>query len=163
MKKKISMKKTDNKNLDSEILELEKEYTEVSSKLHDIHDKIINLQLKKYALNDLEGKFIKYQRDDSIVDYMLVDWVYEQHITSCSFEKTFRGIGFSYEFTGYYDATWCEFDFMKEFTISNNSEKEFKEEIDKIKIITKEEFELAFNEMINNMKNQFNKKFKKNE
>ena len=60
-----------------------------------------------------------------------------------------RGYGFYSEFTEYLDATYTSWGFMKEIHIKIDR---IPEEIKKIQIITKEEFNQAFDLMIENMK-----------
>ena len=76
---------------------------------------------------------------------MLVDCIMKDVIryTNYDYCYMFRGLGFFSEFTGYGDATSFYWDYWYEEYIYGD-EREFIKKIDSIEIITKEEFNKAF-------------------
>lgn len=136
-----------------EIKRLEKERDKYYKKTREISDKIIYLKLKEMNLSQFENKYIKYEEEEGFPVYMKVDWVTldSGYFSNMDYCYLFRGLGFYSEFTGYGDMTLSEWSYWYEFRIYGN-EDEFMEKIGKIKIIDKEEFDSAFEEMINQMK-----------
>ena len=85
---------------------------------------------------------------------MKVDWIRdapEKTDRKRPYSYTFKGFGFFGEFTGHDDATDFDWSYWFEFNISGNY-NEFKEKISKIEEITKEEFNEAFELMLETMK-----------
>lgn len=144
----------DNKKIIKEIKELEDKFDSLSDEQHKVSSKIRELQLKLINL-PYEGKYIKYiDVFDSTPIYMKVDWIRdapEKRDRKKPYSYTFKGFGFFGEFTGHDDATDFDWSYWFEFNISGNY-NEFKEKISKIKEITKEEFDKAFELMLESMK-----------
>lgn len=144
----------DNKKIIKEIKELEDKFDSLSDEQHKVSSKIRELQLKLINL-PYEGKYIKYiDVFDSTPIYMKVDWIRdapEKRDRKKPYSYTFKGFGFFGEFTGHDDATDFDWSYWFEFNISGNY-NEFKEKISKIEEITKEEFDKAFELMLETMK-----------
>lgn len=136
----------------NEIKNLEKQRDELFNKAYEISKKIKDLKIKELNLDGFEGKYIKYE--DEIPKYMLVDWVAKDSVWYKNFDYSysFNGLGFCGEFTGYYDATQFNWSYCNEFFIYGDDDS-IKEDVKKIKIITKEEFDEAFEKLIEQMKN----------
>jgi len=126
-------------NLEEEREKLNKEQSEISEKIRTLELKLINLPW--------EGKYIKYvDTFDSTPIYMKVDWIREspeKTRRSRQYSYTFKGFGFFGELTGYDDATQFEWSYWFEFDITGEL-KDIKQKIGKIEEITKEEFNAAF-------------------
>jgi len=144
----------DREKIIKEIEELEDKFDSLSDEQHKVSSKIRELQLKLINL-PYEGKYIKYiDVFDSTPIYMKVDWIRdtpEKTDRKRPYSYTFKGFGFFGEFTGYDDATDFDWSYWFEFNISGNY-NEFKEKISKIEEITKEEFDEAFELMLEAMK-----------
>jgi hypothetical protein len=118
-----------------------KAYEEVDNLQQSINNKILEIF-------NFENKFIKIADpiDGTQYTYMFCDWVSRGRGLSNEIEIGFRGYGFCSEITRYKDATWASWDEMKE--------RHFLERYGYIKIlkyitvITEEEFNAAFNDMI---------------
>lgn len=118
-----------------------KAYEEVDNLQKNIRDKILEIF-------NFEGKFIRISDpiDDTQYTYMFCDWVSRGRGLSNEIEIWFRGYGFCSEITQYKDATWASWDEMKErhFLERDGYLKILKY----ITVITEEEFDTAFNDMI---------------
>ena len=68
-----------------------------------------------------------------------------------TYSYKFKGFGFFGEFTGYDDATDFDWSYWFEFNIHGDYNK-FQEKVSKIEIITKEEFDEAFEEMLKSLR-----------
>ena len=135
-----------------EIIELQKQADETWDKYNELKDLI--REKKKECVNlDFEGKFIKYDDGYGRIIYMEVEWVVADKIRhgDKDFSYMFRGLGFDGEYTGYGDATNFTWDYWYEFYIYGD-EKQFLDSIDKIEEITREEFNKAFDEQIEKVK-----------
>jgi hypothetical protein len=118
-----------------------KAFEEVDNLQQSINNKILEIF-------NFENKFIKIADpiDDTQYTYMFCDWVSRGRGLSNEIEIGLRGYGFCSEITRYKDATWASWDEMKE--------RHFLERDGYIKIlkyitvITEEEFNAAFNDMI---------------
>lgn len=137
-----------------EIEELENKQNSLNDERYKISDQIRELKLKLINL-PYEGKYIKYiDVFDSTPIYMKVDWIREAPDKADrhrQYSYTFKGFGFFGEFTGYDDATDFEWSYWFEFNIIGNY-IEFTEKVKKIEVITKEEFDEAFEQMLEAMK-----------
>lgn len=144
-----------------DIEKLEKERDSLYKKANDLSNKIKELKIKTIGLEGFEGKYIKYEEEEGYPEYMLVDWVTKDCTWHKNFDYSylFRGLGFYGEFTGYGDATMFSWSYWHEFYIYGH-EGDFQEKIKKIQIITKEEFESAFEEMLNKVK-EYHGEFKR--
>lgn len=144
-----------------DIEKLEKERDSLYKKANDLSNKIKELKIKTIGLEGFEGKYIKYEEEEGYPEYMLVDWVTKDCTWHKNFDYSylFRGLGFYGEFTGYGDATMFSWSYWHEFYIYGH-EGDFQEKIKKIQIITKEEFENAFEEMLNKVK-EYHGEFKR--
>ena len=146
------MKTTD--EIRNEIATLEKEREKLNEEQSEISEKIRTLELKLINL-PWEGKYIKYvDTFDSTPIYMKVDWIREspeKTRRNRQYSYTFKGFGFFGEFTGYDDATQFEWSYWFEFDITGDL-NDLKKKIEKIEEITKEEFNEAFELMIDTMK-----------
>lgn len=133
---------------------LQKEYDAHSKEQHIISEKMRKLQLDAINL-PWEGKYIKYiDVFDSNPIYMKVDHIRqspEKIDRKNPYSYTFKGFGFFGEFTGYDDATDFDWSYWFEFNITGNY-TEFTKKVKKIEIITKEEFDEAFEKMLEVMK-----------
>lgn len=127
--------------------ELNKERHEVYEKCWDEwHKYLETYRSKLLELLPYEGKFIKTDLDfEGVYSYIKVDEIFKHGGDTI----VIRGYGFYSEFTEYLDATYTSWGFMKEIHIKIDR---ISEEIKKIQIITKEEFNQAFDLMIENMK-----------
>lgn len=136
-----------------EIEKLEKERDELYNKAHEISDKIKDLKIKEVNLNGFEGKYIKYEDEEGFPEYMHVNWVTKETLRYSNFDYSYmlRGLGFYGEFTGYGDATMFSWSYWHEFYIYGN-EGNFQEKIKKIQIIAKEEFDEAFEKVLEQVK-----------
>lgn len=145
-----------------EIQKLEKEKQELYKQAQELSNKIKELKAKKLNLDGFEGKYIKYGDGEGYSEYMLVDWVTKETNWYQNFDYAymFRGLGFYGEFTGYGDATSFDWSYWHEFTIYGD-EIEFLNKVKKIQIITKEEFDKAFEDMLEQVI-EFHSKYKRN-
>lgn len=136
----------------SEIEALEKEYDAASEKARELGKKLRNLKRQKTLPVYLEGQFIKY-KEDGYTHYVHVNWVYDSfRYKNFDYGCTIRGFGFGGEFTGYYDATSWEWDYMYELDIFSSYEEEFKLKIDSIQVIDEEEFMSGLEKMLKQVK-----------
>ena len=148
-----------------EIEKLEKERDELYNKAHEISDKIKDLKIKEVNLNGFEGKYIKYEDEEGFPEYMHVNWVTKETLRHSNFDYSYmlRGLGFYGEFTGYGDATQFFWSYWDEIYIYGDGD-DFKEKVKKIKIITKEEFDEAFEKVLEQVKHyHYKHKDKKDE
>lgn len=140
--------------IQDELKSLQKEYDAHSKEQHIISEKMRKLQLEAINL-PWEGKYIKYiDVFDSTPIYMKVDHIRqspEKTDRKNPYSYTFKGFGFFGEFTGYDDATDFDWSYWFEFNITGNY-TEFTKKVKKIEIITKEEFDEAFEKMLEVMK-----------
>lgn len=136
----------------TEIEKLEKRRHKLYDEIDSINDKIRELELSDVNLQDLKGKYIQYT-EDGITNVMFVEDIMRERTRYQNFDAAWilRGIGFSGEFTGYGDATWFGWDYWHELCIYGNV-KEFKEKVEKIEILTKEEYQTEFDKFMNNVK-----------
>lgn len=137
-----------------EIEVLKNKQDSLNDERYKISEQIRELQLKLINL-PYEGKYIKYiDTFDSNPIYMKVDWIREapeKTDRKSPYSYTFKGFGFFGEFTGYDDATDFDWSYWFEFNITGNY-NEFTEKVKTIELITKEEFDEAFEQMLEVMK-----------
>lgn len=129
------------KELTNDIIESLKNKKDILyNKIDKINEQIREEKRKLINLDKFEGKYIKYHDT-----YMLVDCIMKDatKYTNYDYCYMFRGLGFFSEFTGYGDATSFYWDYWYEEYIYGD-EREFIKKIDSIEIITKEEFNKAF-------------------
>ena len=146
------MKNTE--EIKKEIATLEKELSSLYDKQNKVSEQIRKLKLE--AINiPFEGKYIKYvDTFDSTPIYMKVDWIRQDNSKASKMQPysyTFKGFGFFGEFTGYDDATQFEWSYWFEFNITGDYDG-IQEKISRIEEITKEDFNLAFEYSINEIK-----------
>lgn len=133
------------------------EYSEIRNKYTKLRDELrkqlINLSEKEdkelSKLFDFEDKFIEITTDNGYIMYLYVDeqFYHSMGITGHSC-VVLRGQGFYSQFTDYKDATYAKWDQFCEYDINiNNLDKE----LENIKEITKEEYNKAFDDMIQQM------------
>ena len=137
-----------------EIAILEKELRSLYDKQNKVSEQIRKLKLE--AINiPFEGKYIKYvDTFDSTPIYMKVDWIRQDNSKASKIQPysyTFKGVGFFGEFTGYDDATDFEWSYWFEFNITGDYDG-IQKKISKIEEITKEEFDEAFEIMLESLK-----------
>lgn len=112
--------------------------------------------IKKYneelcKLLPFKDKFVKIKTYIDNIIYLRVDELFKhKSINNSDDVIILRGYGFTYEFTAYADATYAHWDFYKSYEI-NLSHSDLNTIINDIHIIDKDEFNKAFEEMINNM------------
>ena len=140
--------------MDKTINELEKERSELYDKIHSVDSEI---RKKKFeALNlDLEDKYIKYVDTFETTHFVHVRYVTEDRFY-CSthnidYAYLITGHGFDGEFTGYDDATDFYWSYWYELRISSMDADTIIREINKIEIITKEEFDTEFDKCVLNL------------
>lgn len=123
-----------------------------------------NYKKEMLKVFDFEKKYLKFfDRWDREV-YMFCEWVTEDN-DNYNENRDFlylQGYGFTYEFTPYKDSTFVSWDelFNTEIDISENVDVE--KEFGKIQIISEEEFNSAFIEMIENLKKHHKKQLDNN-
>lgn len=123
------------------IKETEEEYEELRDKLSEISD---NRRKVLEDSIDLLHKYIYIEERDS--------YIYVSSIFKHGNKLIIRGYGFYYEFTKYDDATVAHWNWMFDHDIHLDSGYTIEEQFKKIREITKEEFEHAFSEMMNGIK-----------
>ncbi len=140
--------------LRQKIEELDKKRDALRDEENSLSEEIRKLELEQLNM-PWEGKYIKYvDTFDSSPTYMKVKWIREskeQTDRKHPYAYTFAGLGFYGEFTGADDDTEFYWSYWFEFTIKGNY-AEVKKKIDKIVEIDKEEFDEAFDEMLNSLK-----------
>lgn len=125
---------------------LNDEKNKLNKRLRELNLQRINLPFK--------DKYIRYIDEfDSTPIYMKVDWINpdDKYGDRNMYSYTFKGLGFFGEFFGYDDATDFDWSYWFEFNIHGNYNS-FKEKVSKIEIITKEEFDEAFEEMLKSLR-----------
>lgn len=136
---------------DEEIDQLEQEADSLYEEYSKLRDKVLQERRKNINL-DFEGQYIKYKDSLSgITHYCLVDWITKDTVrfTRFTYAYMIRGLGFRGRFTGYDDDTFFDWDYSYEFHIFDNSLDKFKEKVNSIEVITREEFLEAFGECMN--------------
>ena len=138
------------KELTNDIIEsLKKKQDILYSKIDKISEQIKEEKRKLINLDKFEGKYIKYNDTYGCDSYIHVDTIMREYTRFSNFDicYMFRGTGFTFEFTGYADATSFYWDYWYEEYIYGD-EMEFIKKINSIEIITEEEFNKAFEEGI---------------
>lgn len=137
----------------NEIQELEKKLDSLYDKEQEIRDRLEKLKLQEINL-DFRGKYIKYHSPWGTTHYCYVDWVTKDTIRFGNFKYAYmiRGLGFSGEFVGYRDCTGFKWDYEYEFYIYSNNIYEFKNEVSKIEVIEKSEFDNTLFKYIGELK-----------
>lgn len=99
-------------------------------------------------LVDLAGKYIKTKNGDYLFvsEQFESDW-YDRPETPA---VMLRGLGFKYCFTPYWDATYVEWD--RAYRVWIRLDRHFEDDVNEITEITKEEFNQAFDKMLEGMK-----------
>jgi hypothetical protein len=116
---------------------------------YDVAIKKYNEELCK--LLPFKDKFVKIKTYIDNVIYLRVDELFKhKSINNSDDVIILRGYGFTYEFTAYADATYAHWDFFQSYEI-NLSHSDLNTIINDIHIIDKDEFNKAFEEMINNI------------
>lgn len=135
------------------IKHLEKDATAHWEKYYEIQQEIKEKFEKEL---DLIGKYVKIEDGTHL------------HIEECFSTTHFdrkvillRGLGFNCEFTEYRDANYCTWDLMQTYYIDMGEMFDMKAELSKIKEITKEQFQEAFDNMISNVIDTHNEAIKK--
>ena len=133
--------------MSDKIERLTKQRDELREQANKLSEQIKELKLEELNLNRLQDKYIKYNDGFDNITYMKVDEIMKDNFRFKNFEISYmlRGIGFSYEFTGYDDATSFYWDYWLEEYIYGD-ERDFIKKINSIEIITKEEFDKKFEE-----------------
>ena len=140
--------------MEKSIEELEKEQKELRDRVSKINDEIKKKKLENLNLN-LEDKYIKYTDT-----YETTHFVHVNYVTDDKFYRSTYGVEYAYsivghgfygEFTGYDDATNFYWSFLYELQISSMDIDNLIQEISKIKIITKEEFDSEFEKCVSNL------------
>lgn len=147
------------KNIEKEIKELEKELDSLAEKRDELKSKIKSLKVQQISDTlKLEGTYIKYTDEFDNTHYLKVDWIREDNIVHTdSISFYLKGYGFSGEFLGYDDATSFDWSYFYELYIYGRTDEDFKEKAKKVQVITKEEFDTTFEEMLNKLKEYHNK------
>jgi len=133
--------------MSDKIERLTKQRDELREQANKLSEQIKELKLEELNLNRLQDKYIKYNDGFDNITYMKVDEIMKDTFRFKNFEISYmlRGIGFSYEFTGYDDATSFYWDYWYEEYIYGD-ERDFIKKINSIEIITEEEFDKKFEE-----------------
>lgn len=133
--------------MSDKIEKLTKQRDELYDQANKLAEQIKELKLEELNLNKLQDKYIKYNNGFGVITYMKVEEIMKDNFRFQNFEISYmlRGLGFSYEFTGYDDATSFYWNYWYEEYIYGN-ERDFIKKINSIKIITEEEFNKAFEE-----------------
>ena len=149
-----------NIKINKEIQKLESEKQELYKKAKELSEKIKELKVKTLNLDGFEGKYIKYEEEEGFPEYMLVDHIIRDKTWYQNFDHAylFRGLGFYGEFTGYEDATSFSWGYWHEFYIYGD-EDDFLKKVNKIQIISKEEYDKAFEDTVGKLI-EFHSEFK---
>ena len=133
--------------MSDKIEKLTKQRDELYDQANKLAEQIKELKLEELNLNKLQDKYIKYNNGFDVITYMKVEEIMKDNFRFENFDISYmlRGIGFSYEFTGYGDATSFYWDYWFEEYIYGN-ERDFIKKINSIEIITEEEFNKLFEE-----------------
>lgn len=132
-----------------QLKQLEQELINARNKAFEEVDKLQeSINTKLLEIFDFEKKFIKITDpiDDTQYTYMWCDWVAKGRGLSNEIEIWFRGYGFCSEITCYRDATWASWDEYKERRFLERDG--YLRILKYITVITEEEFDTAFNDMI---------------
>lgn len=135
---------------------MKKEYLEIKNKYTELKEclrkQLINISEKEdeelSKLIDFKDKFVEITTNMHVM-YLYVDeqFYHSMGITGHSC-VVLRGQGFYSEFTDYRDATYAKWDQFCEYDINIDN---FDKELENIKEITKEEYDKAFDDMIQQM------------
>ena len=133
--------------MSDKIEKLTKQRDELYDQANKLAEQIKELKLEELNLNKLQDKYIKYNNGFDVITYMKVEEIMKDNFRFKNFDISYmlRGIGFSYEFTGYDDATSFYWDYWLEEYIYGD-ERDFIKKINSIEIITEEEFNKLFEE-----------------
>lgn len=129
------------------IEDVKREIEEAKDKLHKLYEEEVDFEHEELNLN-FEGQYIEYKNHVMFVEDIIRDRLRFQNFDFC---YLIRGLGFYSIMTGYNDATECDWSYWHELYIYGNTKSEFEKKIGDIKIITKEEYEKRFDEMVLNM------------
>lgn len=121
--------------------ECKPEQTELRNRLNELYEKINN---KLMEIIDLEGKYIFIKEDNK--------YIYVEDVFKHGEIITVRGYGFNYQISDYVDWTFCHWDWMIDHKIFINCD--IKEELSKISIIDKDEFDTQFEYMLDMLKDK---------
>lgn len=133
--------------MSDKIEKLTKQRDELYDQANKLAEQIKELKLEELNLNKLQDKYIKYNDGFDNITYMKVEEIMKDNFRFKNFDISYmlRGLGFSYEFTGYDDATSFYWDYWLEEYIYGD-ERDFIKKINSIEIITEEEFDKKFEE-----------------
>jgi len=131
--------------MSDKIEKLTKQRDELYDQANKLAEQIKELKLEELNLNKLQDKYIKYNNGFDVITYMKVEEIMKDTFRFQNFEISYmlRGLGFSYEFTGYDDATSFYWDYWYEEYIYGD-ERDFIKKLESIEIITEEEFNKLF-------------------
>ena len=118
-----------------------KAFEEVEKLTESINKKLLDIF-------NFENKYIRISDpfDNTRYTYMWCYWVNRSRGLSNDTEINFRGYGFCSEITSYSDATWMSWDEMKERSFKERDG--YTKILNHITVITEDEFNKAFDDMI---------------
>lgn len=152
------------KNAIKKIKELKKELVNSYQKYFQTY-KIEQEKYKKELLKvfNFENKYLKILDKWDNTVYMFCDWITEDNDDYNDNENYLylRGYGFKYEFTPYSDSTYVIWD-ENICTEINISEAEVEKTFSNIQIISENDFDIAFNDMVKNLNKHHKKQLEKN-
>lgn len=128
---------------------LKKEASEKSKKAWEEYQKVSTIRSEVILkLVDLKGKYIKTTEGDYLFvsEEFETKWQYSSEIPAV----LLRGLGFSYSYTPYWDDTYVNWD--RGYQVWIRLDKDFESDARKITEITKEEFNQAFDKMLEGLK-----------
>lgn len=128
---------------------LKKEAKEKSKKAWEEYQKVSDISSEIILqLIDLKGKYIKTGDGDYL--FVSEEFETEWHNITGIPAILLRGLGFSYSYTPYWDATYVNWDRGHQVWI--RLDRDFETDVRKITEITKEEFNQAFDKMVEGLK-----------
>lgn len=140
-------------NIEKLLEEKDKAYEVFQNEYNEAIDDFRN---KLEELLPYKGKYLYIK--DTIKDlevYLKVDEMFKSRAFSGNRDVILlRGYGFYSAFTEYADSTFVHWSFFMEHNIDISGTWSLEEQINNIKIITEEEFDKAFDEMIEKMKQE---------
>ena len=128
---------------------------EEKNKAWEKYRKKYEKEVKKYNEKLLEifnftDKYVKIEYEENAFHYIRVDSVFETDYFSDG-AICIRGYGFSWEITEYSDMTGNTWDEMFSYYLPIGPNHNIPEELNKITVITAEEFDDEFHKMINSI------------
>ena len=128
---------------------LKKEAREKSKKIWEEYQKVSKISSDiLFKLVDLKGKYIKTEDGDYLFvsEEFETTWQYGEGIPAI----LLRGLGFSYNYSPDWDTSYVNWD--RDYQVWIRLDNEFESDLLKITEITKEEFNQAFDKMLEGMK-----------